>query len=217
YRHHVLHDVAPLDEKRASHRLGGRPGLATVRRAGVQRLVDFLAVPAAFSVSFWADAPIAVVAPSTLWASSRWAFRSWAAKSNTESTTSAGGGSWSGRGLAAWAVPGTSCWMVSAQVRMPSMTASWLFRIPSSTWVWSSWVGSFSVGMGCVLLCRMTPLALTNAVISVSRRLLSQTWSVSPSPATTASWARAGRRARQLGGETRALARLLGDRLAVVL
>src|SRR4030095_5931181 len=209
YRHHVLHDVAPLDEKRASHRLGGRPGLATVRRAGVQRLVDFLAVPAAFSVSFWTDSPIAVVAPSTLWASSRWAFRSWAAKSNTESTTSAGLGSWSVRGMAPWVVPGTSCWMVSAQVRMPSMTASWLLRKLSSTWVWISSVGSFSVGMGCVLLCRVMPLVLTNAVISVSRRLLSQTWSVSPSPAATASWARARRGSRHAGGETRNLARLL--------
>ena len=68
-RHHVLHDVAPLDEKRASHRLGGRPGLATVRRARVQRLVDFLGRTGGFSVSFWTDSPIAVVAPSTLWAS----------------------------------------------------------------------------------------------------------------------------------------------------
>src|SRR5512132_1942017 len=152
-RRHVLHDVAPFGAERASHRLGGRPGSATVRRAGGQRLVDFFAVSAAFSVSSRADSPIAVVAPSTLWASSRWAFRSWAAKSNTESTTSAGVGSWPGRCPAAWAVPGTSCWMVSAQVRMPSMTASWLLRRPSSTCAWSSWVRSFSVGMG-VLLCR---------------------------------------------------------------
>ena len=52
-----------------------------------------------------------------------------------------------GAGHGGLGVPGTSCWMVSAQVRMPSMTASWLLRIPSSTWVWSSWVGSLSVGM----------------------------------------------------------------------
>src|SRR4029453_17864079 len=63
YRHHVLHDVAPLDGKRPSHRLGGRPGLATVRRAGVQRLVDVLALPATFSVSFWTASPIAGVSP----------------------------------------------------------------------------------------------------------------------------------------------------------
>src|SRR5215218_11328242 len=171
--HHVLHDDAPLDGEQPSRRLGGPPGPATVQ---VQRLVDFLAVPAAFSVSSWTRPPIAVVAPSTLWASSRWAFRSWAAKSNTESTTSAGVGSWPVRGVAAWAVPGTSCWMVSAQVRMPSMTASWLLRMPSSTCAWSSWVGSFSVGMGRILLCRVTPLVLTNALIS--SRLLGQTWSV---------------------------------------
>src|SRR4029453_13116124 len=68
----------------SGHRIAlmGGPGRL---RSSVQRLVDFLAVPAAFSVSSRARSPIAVVAPSTLWASSRWAFRSWAAKSNTES------------------------------------------------------------------------------------------------------------------------------------
>src|SRR5512132_3249581 len=186
--HHVLHDDAPLDAEQPSHRLGRRPGFGYGPACGCQRLVDFLAVPAALSVSSRPRPPIAVVAPSTLWASLRWASRSWAAKSNTESPTSAGVGSWSVRGKAAWAVPGTSCWMVSAQVRMPSMTASWLLRMPSSTCAWSSWVGSFSVGMGCVLLYRVTPLVLTTALTSVGCRLRGQTWSVNLSRRPQRRW-----------------------------
>src|SRR4030095_2657910 len=65
--------------------------------------------------------------------------------------------------------------MVSVQARMPSMTASWLLRMPSSTWVWISWVGSFSVGMGRILLRRVVSLVHTIALTSVGKRLPGQT------------------------------------------
>ena len=58
---------------RSGHRIAsvGGPGRLRSGLWAGQRLVDLLAVPAAFSVSPWTRSPIAVVTPSTLWASSR--------------------------------------------------------------------------------------------------------------------------------------------------
>src|SRR4029453_3386773 len=110
--------------------------------------------------------PIAVEAPRMLWAHSRWALRNGAAKSNTESTPSAADGSWLAPGTA-WAPPGTSCWTVSVQARMPSSTASWLLRMPSRTWAWISWGGSWGSAIA-VSFSSSASLALS----IVSARLL---------------------------------------------
>jgi hypothetical protein len=52
----------------SGHRIAsvGGPGRSRAGVWGIQRLVNLLAVPAAFSVSFWTESPMAVAALSTV-------------------------------------------------------------------------------------------------------------------------------------------------------
>src|SRR6266508_307036 len=117
--------------------VGRLPGRDPAPELPQALLAAFCACCTVFSASWPMRSTIGAVAPSTLWANSRWALSSCAAKSKTESTTSAGVGSWSAA-VGHEVRPGTSCCTVSVQVRRPSTTAAWLWRTASRIWPWAS-------------------------------------------------------------------------------